>query len=186
MATSPFQKQLPLYLTLFRMVSVPFIVVLMIWQPSGWNWLSAGLFILASLSDWLDGYLARLYNAETDLGRLLDPIADKFLVSTVLILLIPLYRIEALLVVLLLNRDIIINGLRSFAAAQGKIISAGELGKWKTALQMVAIPAILIHDHVGPLSGQWIGYWGLWLSLILSLVSAAQYLVGFLRTTATH
>ncbi len=186
MAASSFQKQLPMYLTLFRMISVPFIVVLMLWQPAGWNWLTAGLFILASLSDWLDGYLARKYKAETDLGRLLDPIADKFLVSTVLILLIPLYRIEAILVVLLLNRDIIINGLRSFAASQGKIISAGELGKWKTAVQMVAIPAILIHESVGPLSGQWIGYWGLWLSLILSLLSAGQYLVGYFKTPATH
>ena len=109
-------------------------------------------------------------------------IADKFLVSTVLILLIPLGRIEALLVVVLLNRDIIINGLRSFAASEGKIISAGSLGKWKTGLQMVAIPAILIYEPVGPLSGQWIGYWGLWASLVLSLISAGQYLWGYLKS----
>ena len=176
------KKQLPLWLTLFRMLSVPFIVALILMAPPLWNWLSAGLFILASLSDWLDGYYARKYKVESNLGRLLDPIADKFLVSTVLILLIPLGRIEALLVVVLLNRDIIINGLRSFAASEGKIISAGSLGKWKTALQMVAIPAILIYDSVGPLSGQWIGYWGLWASLVLSLISAGQYLWGYLKT----
>jgi len=164
------------------MLVVPVIVVLMIWQPDGWNWWTAVIFVLASLSDWLDGYWARKYKAETDTGKLLDPIADKFLVSTVLILLIPLGRIEALLVLLLLNRDIIINGLRSFAASKGKIISAGQMGKWKTAVQMVAIPAILIHENVGPLSGQAIGYWGLWLSLGLSLFSAAQYVVAYSRT----
>jgi CDP-diacylglycerol--glycerol-3-phosphate 3-phosphatidyltransferase len=177
------KKQLPLWLTLFRIVSVPFIVALILLAPPLWNWLSAGLFILASLSDWLDGHYARKYKVESNLGRLLDPIADKFLVSTVLILLIPLGRIEALLVVVLLNRDIIINGLRSFAASEGKIISAGSLGKWKTALQMVAMPAILIYEPVGPLSGQWIGYWGLWASLVLSLISAGQYLWGYLKSS---
>jgi CDP-diacylglycerol--glycerol-3-phosphate 3-phosphatidyltransferase len=183
MAELPYwKKQLPLWLTLFRIVSVPFIVALILIAPPFWNWLSAGLFVLASVSDWLDGYYARKYKVETNLGRLLDPIADKFLVSTVLILLIPLGRIEAVLVVVLLNRDIIINGLRSFAASEGKIISAGSLGKWKTALQMVAIPAILIYEAVGPLSGQWIGYWGLWASLALSLISAGQYLYGYLKS----
>jgi CDP-diacylglycerol--glycerol-3-phosphate 3-phosphatidyltransferase len=178
---SAWQKKLPLWATLFRMFVVPVIVIFMLWQPEGWNWWSAALFILASLSDWLDGYWARKYKAETDTGKLLDPIADKFLVSTVLILLIPMERIEALLVVLLLNRDIIINGLRSFAASKGKIISAGPMGKWKTAVQMVAIPAILIHQNVGPLNGQQIGYWGLWLSLGLSLFSAAQYVFAYAR-----
>jgi CDP-diacylglycerol---glycerol-3-phosphate 3-phosphatidyltransferase len=179
---SPWKKKLPLWTTLFRMFMVPVIVVLMIWKPNGWNWWSAGLFILASLSDWLDGYWARKFNAVTDTGKLLDPMADKFLVSTVLILLIPLERIEAILVVLLLNRDIVINGLRSFAASKGKIISAGQMGKWKTAVQMVAIPAILIHENVGPLPAQEIGYWGLWFSLGLSLFSAAQYIFAYVRT----
>lgn len=186
MVTTPapkaWQKKLPLWATLFRMYMVPVIVVLMLWKPSYWNWISAGLFIVASLTDWLDGYWARKYQAESDTGRLLDPIADKFLVSTVLILLIPLERVEAILVVLLLNRDIIINGLRSFAAAKGKIISAGQMGKWKTGVQMVAIPAILIYENVGPLSGQFIGYWGLWLSLGLSLFSAGQYALAYTRS----
>ncbi len=180
--TTAWQKKLPLWATLFRMYAVPLILGLMLWQPQHWNWMAAGLFILASISDWLDGYWARKYDAESDLGKLLDPIADKFLVSTVLILLIPVGRIEALLAVLLLNRDIIINGLRSFAASQGKIISAGTMGKWKTAVQMVAIPAILIHENVGPLSGHEIGYWGLWISLGLSLFSAGQYIAAYVRT----
>jgi CDP-diacylglycerol--glycerol-3-phosphate 3-phosphatidyltransferase len=164
---------------------VPLIIALMIMQPPYWNWLASVSFVLAAISDWLDGYWARKYKAESDLGKLLDPIADKFLVSSVLILLIPLQRIEALLVVLLLSRDILINGLRSFAAAQGKVIAAGNMGKWKTAIQMVAIPAILIYENVGPLSGQLIGYWGLWASLGLSLYSGFQYLWLFMKASKT-
>lgn len=174
-------KQLPLWATLLRIAAVPFIVVIMLYQTLYWNWIAAGLFIFASITDWLDGYWARKYNAESDIGRLLDPIADKVLVSTVLILLIPLERIEALLVIILLNRDILINGLRSFAAAKGKVISAGQLGKWKTGFQMVAIPALLIHENIGPLSGQFIGYWGLWISVALSLLSAAEYTYGYFK-----
>lgn len=174
-------KKLPLWATLVRIGAVPIIAAVMLLETPFWNWISAGLFIVASITDWLDGYWARKYKAETDIGRLLDPIADKVLVSTVLILLIPLERIEALLVVILLNRDILINGLRSFAATKGKVISAGSLGKWKTGVQMVAIPALLIHENVGPLSGQFIGYWGLWLSVLLSLLSAAEYTYGYFK-----
>ncbi|MCC6138568.1 MAG: CDP-diacylglycerol--glycerol-3-phosphate 3-phosphatidyltransferase [Bdellovibrionaceae bacterium] len=179
--TAGYLKKLPLWATLFRIAAVPFIVLIMLLQAPYWNWISAALFILASISDWLDGYWARKYKAESDLGRLLDPIADKVLVSTVLVFLIPLGRIEALLVVLLLNRDILINGLRSFAASKGKIISAGSLGKWKTGFQMVAIPALLIHENIGPLPTQFIGYWGLWISLILSLLSGAEYVYGYFK-----
>jgi len=179
--TSDWRKNLPLWATLFRMAMVPVIVVLMMMEPPFWNWISAICFILASISDWLDGYWARLYDAESDLGKLLDPIADKFLVSSVLILLIPIGRIEALLVLCLLNRDIIINGLRSFAASKGKIISAGTLGKWKTAVQMVAIPTILVYENIGPIPMGQIGYWGLWLSLGLSLYSGTQYVIGYWR-----
>lgn len=174
-------KKLPLWATFFRIAAVPFIALIMLLEWRYWNWLSAALFILASITDWLDGYWARKYKAESDLGKLLDPIADKILVSTVLILLIPIGRIEGLLVVLLLNRDILINGLRSFAAAKGKIISAGSLGKWKTGVQMVAIPALLIYENIGPLSGQFIGYWGLWISLLLSLLSAAEYVYNYFK-----
>lgn len=180
MATE-WQKQLPLWATLFRMIAVPAIMLLMLIQPNYWNWISAIIFILASISDWLDGYWARKYQAETNLGKLLDPIADKFLVSSVLILLIPLGRIEALLVLLLLNRDILINGLRSFAAAQGKVIGAGSLGKWKTGVQMVAMPLILVYENIWSLPVQEIGYWGLWLSLGLSLISGMQYAVEYMK-----
>jgi CDP-diacylglycerol--glycerol-3-phosphate 3-phosphatidyltransferase len=182
MTTIPhWKKQLPLWATLLRIFAVPLLIIIIIGQAPHWNWWSSVVFILASLSDYLDGYWARKYDAESDLGKLLDPIADKFLVSSVLILLIPLGRIEAILVLLLLNRDILINGLRSFAATKSEIISAGSLGKWKTAVQMVALPAILIYEPVLGLPLGEIGYWGLWLSLGLSLYSGFQYTWAFLQ-----
>jgi CDP-diacylglycerol--glycerol-3-phosphate 3-phosphatidyltransferase len=160
---------------------VPLIIFVVLLQPPFWNWIAAAAFILASISDWLDGYWARKYKAETDIGKLLDPVADKFLVSSVLILLIPLGHIEAILVLLLLNRDILIGGLRSMAAAEGKILAAGPLGKWKTGVQMVAIPALFINDTLGPIAFRWVGYWGLWLSLALSLFSGLQYSYDYFR-----
>lgn len=178
---SPWKKQLPLWTTLLRIFAVPVLMGIILSQIPSWNWWSAGVFIVASISDWLDGYWARKFNAESDLGKLLDPIADKFLVSSVLILLIPLGRIEAVLVLLLLNRDILINGLRSFAASKNQIIAAGSLGKWKTGVQMVALPAILVYEPLLGLPLPQIGYWGLWLSLILSLYSGFQYTWAFLQ-----
>lgn len=180
-AIAPWKKKLPLWTTLLRIFAVPILIVLILAKPHNWNWLSAWVFVVASISDWLDGYWARKFDAESDLGKLLDPIADKFLVSSVLILLIPLGRIESLLVLLLLNRDILINGLRSFAASKQQIISAGSIGKWKTAVQMVALPTILVYEPVFGLPFGEIGYWGLWLSLALSLFSGFQYTWAFLQ-----
>lgn len=161
--------------TWFRILLVPIIIALMMLQPPGWNFWSAGIFLVASFTDWLDGYLARRFNAVSDMGKFLDPVADKVLVSSILILLIPLGRIDALAVILLLNRDILIGGLRSLAASKGKVIAADKMGKWKTAIQMVAIPLILFEGQVAGFSLITIGFWAIWLSVLLSVVSAMQY-----------
>ncbi|MEM7647033.1 MAG: CDP-diacylglycerol--glycerol-3-phosphate 3-phosphatidyltransferase [Pseudomonadota bacterium] len=168
-------------LTLFRMAVVPVIVALMIFRPEGWALLSWFLFVTASITDWLDGYLARKLNSVSTMGKLLDPMADKILVSSVLIMFIPLKQIEALAVLLLINRDIIIGGVRSMAASQGHIIAAGPLGKWKTTVQMIAIPCLFLGFDFDFLPFQTIGYYGLWLSVLLSLISGFQYFMGFSR-----
>ncbi|MCB0378405.1 MAG: CDP-diacylglycerol--glycerol-3-phosphate 3-phosphatidyltransferase [Bdellovibrionales bacterium] len=175
MKTSPW----PMLATLFRIFLVPLIIVLMMAEVSYWNWLCAFLFILASITDWLDGYLARKLNSVSTMGKFLDPVADKILISSVLIMLIPIGRIEAIAVLVLINRDVIIGGLRSIAASKGEVIAAGSLGKWKTAVQMVAIPCLLISEVFLFVPLATIGYWGVWLSLVLSVVSGFQYLVAF-------
>lgn len=171
----------PLIATLFRIAIVPVIVVLMILKPSDWALICCVFFIIASITDWLDGYLARRLNSVSIMGKFLDPIADKILVSSVLIMFIPLGWIEALVAILLINRDVLIGGLRSIAASQGLVIDAGSLGKWKTTIQMIAIPSMFLSDSWIFLPFRDIGYWGLWLSVVLSIVSGFQYFMAFYR-----
>lgn len=175
------KRSLALWATMGRILAVPFIVILLLF-PGAWaGWLAAALFIAASITDYYDGYWARKYNAVSSLGKLLDPMADKLLVSSVLIMLIPTTKISPLMVVILLGRDTVVSGLRSFAAAEGTIISARPTGKWKTALQMVAIPALLINDLFGLPVGV-LGYWLMWITVGLSLISGGEYLMGYFKS----
>lgn len=171
-----------MWLTWSRILVCPFFVVFLSLKASVWGWLSALLFVLASITDWFDGYLARKYNAVSNLGKFMDPIADKILVATVLIMLIPTGRVGPILVILLLTRDILIGGIRSVAAADRLIIDAKPAGKWKTALQMVAIPALLIPGRdLNGLALNEIGLVLLWISVLLSLISGAQYIQLYYR-----
>lgn len=168
--------------TLFRIAIVPVIIVLMMIKPSGWSLICCALFIIASITDWLDGYLARKLNSVSTIGKFLDPMADKVLVSSILIMIIPLGWIEALAVVLLINRDVIIGGIRSIAASQGLVIDASYLGKVKTTFQMIAIPSLFLSESWSFLPFKAIGYYGLWFSVALSLISGFQYFMGYIRT----
>ena len=118
----------PMIATLFRIFIVPVVVVLMMLKPTFWAPICCVLFIIASITDWLDGYLARKLNSVSTMGKFLDPMADKILVSSVLIMFIPLGWIEAIAVLLLINRDMLIGGVRSIAASRGQIIAAGNIG----------------------------------------------------------
>lgn len=158
------------------MAVCPIIVGLMGLEAHIWGWVTALLFIAASITDWFDGYFARKFNATSTMGKFMDPIADKVLVATVLIMLIPSGRVGPLLVLLLLVRDILIGGVRSVAAADRVIIDAKAAGKWKTGMQMIGIPAILIHTPLFGIPIYEIGLLLLWVSVILSLISGYQYM----------
>jgi CDP-diacylglycerol--glycerol-3-phosphate 3-phosphatidyltransferase len=175
------QLKLPMLITSFRMALVPIIVLTLSPQTIIWNLISALLFIVASISDYFDGYYARKYNAVTNLGKFMDPIADKILVTSILVMLIPLDKIDPYMVVVILARDTLIGGLRQVAAADQIIISAQASGKWKTALQMVAIPAVIIGEKSWGVPFDKIGYWVLWVSTILSVTSGFQYVFGYLQ-----
>ncbi len=138
--------------------------------------IAAVIFILASITDYYDGHFARKYNAVSNTGKFMDPVTDKILVTSVLIYLVHLHRVDAFLVILLLIRDTFIGGLRSAAAADQIVIAAKASGKWKTGLQMSAIPAVIIWEFPAgyPQIGQ-LGYFVLWLSVILSLWSGVEY-----------
>ena len=170
------KKKLPMALTWGRMAVCPFFILLMIPSDPIWGWVASALFIIASITDWFDGYLARKYNVISNLGKFMDPIADKILVATVLILLLPSGRVDPIVVILVLARDILIGGIRSVAAADNVIIDAKPTGKWKTALQMGAIPALLINTPLFGLPIAEIGRALLWVSAVLSLISGYQYI----------
>jgi CDP-diacylglycerol---glycerol-3-phosphate 3-phosphatidyltransferase len=180
--TTSWKHNLPMILTYVRVFAAPLIMA--IWM-SGWQYaggVSAFLFVLASLTDWLDGYYARKYKVESNMGRLMDPIADKILVLGALIMLLASNRVDPVMVFLFLARDIFIGGIRSVAAANNLIIGAKPFGKWKTAFQMVAIPMLLVYYPIFGIPIAEIGYYALWVSVGLSLISGAEYTIGYYRS----
>ncbi len=176
------KKELPMWITMSRIALVPLIVA-SLWPNQFWtNILGAGLFLIASISDYYDGYFARKYNAVSTMGKFMDPIADKILVSSILVMLIPSGKADPLMVMIIIARDTFIGGIRSVAAADQIIIAAKPTGKWKTALQMLAIPVAMLDMEVAGFSLDRIGYWALWLSVVLSITSGIEYYIGYLQS----
>ncbi len=169
-------------LTLLRMAFVPLIVGLLFLKDPTWDLVAGILFGIASITDYFDGYIARAYQVETIYGKLMDPLADKFLVVSTLIMLQELHRIHPIVVVLLICREMAITGLRALASAEGVIISASNSAKWKTATQMIAIPLIIVRSGLFGLPLMPIGMGFLYLSLGISLWSAKDYMVDFFRS----
>jgi len=190
-ATEPFDQMTfhttPNYLTLLRVFFVPGVIFCLYQHSFWWDFSAAALFGLASLTDYFDGYLARKYKIETVYGKLMDPLADKFLVICSLIMLQSLGRMSPIVVMLLVCRELAITGLRALASAERVIVSASTGGKWKTATQMIAIPMLMLKDIWGIPFYQ-IGLWLTYFSLALSLWSAQDYVVvffqGLKKTTA--
>ncbi len=180
------KQKLPMQITLSRIVLVPIILYFMWGNQLQGNIIAAILFLMASSSDYFDGYFARKFNAVSNMGKFMDPIADKVLVTSILVMLIPTDRIEPWMAIIILARDNLIGGLRSVAAAESIIIDAKPAGKWKTALQMVAIPAVIIDQNFAGIPFEKIGYYVLWGSTILSVTSGLQYYRGYLKAKGSH
>jgi len=174
---------LPNWLSLSRIAAVPALVLLLALGGGTpvISIISAGLFLLASLTDLVDGYLARRFHLVTNLGRFLDPLADKLLNSAALIMLIPLGRAPAWLVFLIIGREIAVTGLRSIAAAEGIVIGASDLGKRKTLTQNIAIFLLLWHFPFLGLNFHLIGTVLLWVALIFTYWSGGAYFTRFYR-----
>ena len=178
---------LPNVLTYLRIATIPIIVVLLIppmWPES--QGLAFLIFLAASITDYLDGILARRHNLVTPLGKLLDPLADKLLTSAVMIMLIPHGKVPAWLVFIIIGRDITITGLRSIAASQGLIINASRTGKNKMISQTVGLSFLLLAvPTIQPLLDT-VGMIFLWLSVALSYWSARDYCRQFFRQAKRH
>lgn len=182
----------PNLLTLGRIAIIPVICWLIVSGTPLDCVIAAALFGLAAATDWLDGWLARRRNLVSLTGKFLDPLADKLLVMAVLVTLLPLDRVPVWFVIILLAREMSINGLRALAAGEGMIIDAGAGGKWKTAFQLVGLSMLLLHYGYTINFGLFaldirfhqVGFTLLLLSLVFSLSSGAEYFRGFLQHIA--
>jgi len=170
---------LPNTLTFTRLVSIP-IVLICLSFPGRWgSFLAALFFVLASVTDILDGFFARKYGTVTVLGKLLDPLVDKLLVSLTMIMLIPLDRIPVWIVIVIIAREIAMTGLRGIAIGEGIVIQASALGKYKTILQSVALGGLCLHYVYFGINFHVVGMVFLWGALILTLWSGWDYFRGF-------
>lgn len=167
---------LPNKLTVFRVILIPFFLVfLMVPEIPGGKWIAFSIFILASLTDTLDGMIARKYNLITDFGKFMDPLADKLLVCSAMIALIDMDRIPAWIVIIIIAREFIISGFRLIASDNGVVIAASWWGKIKTVVQMIMV-VVLIADLGG-------NVWRIietvliYAALVLTVISLLDYIV---------
>ena len=166
---------LPNSLTLFRIACIPLLVILLFFPHKTTSFLAALVFALASISDLLDGFLARRQHLVTTFGPFLDPLADKLVVSAALVMLIPLGRVPAWMVVVIVGRELAITGLRTVAVTEGKVISADELGKKKMVFQIVAVLGLLLHYDYYGVNFHIVGMFFMWLAVIVTLWSGFNY-----------
>ena len=181
----------PNILTLLRIASIPVIAAILLSPSRSAGFWAAAIFAVASITDWLDGYLARRMGIVTVFGKFLDPIADKLIVMSVLIMILPYGRAPAWMVLIILGREIIITGLRGLASTEGVVIPASNLGKFKTIFQIVAILGLLLHYDYHWFFGMDIRYFFvnmhnvgifyLWIATIITIWSGIDYLVKFNR-----
>ncbi|MEM1347737.1 MAG: CDP-diacylglycerol--glycerol-3-phosphate 3-phosphatidyltransferase, partial [Myxococcota bacterium] len=179
----------PNLLTLFRIALIPVVCGFIYHGTPLSGFVAVLLFWVASITDWLDGYIARSQNLVSVTGKFLDPLADKLLVMATLVTLLPMGRIDAWLVAVLLGREMFITGLRAIASSEGIVIAAGEGGKFKTAFQMTGLLGLLIHyEYVVDygfttltVNFHALGLGLLLVSLVFSISSAVEYVAGFLK-----
>ena len=180
---------IPNRITLSRIFLIPIFIILLTIDLDWGSWtigattlpidhfVAALIFILASGTDWLDGYYARKYNLVTNLGKFLDPMADKLLVTAAYVLLIELGLAPAWLVIIILSREFAVSGLRIVAAGEGLVLAASPLGKWKTTFQLLSIIFLLLHNYPFSYLDFPMGQVLLYIALILTVISGVDYFI---------
>ncbi|WP_411955506.1 CDP-diacylglycerol--glycerol-3-phosphate 3-phosphatidyltransferase [Alkalibacillus sp. S2W] len=177
----------PNKITLSRLFLIPIFIILLV-APLNWGEFDIGayelpiahllagiLFIIASLTDWLDGYYARKYNLVTNLGKFLDPLADKLLVSGALICLVELQMAPAWIVIIIVSREFAVTGLRLVAAGEGIVLAASQMGKLKTTLQIGSAAFLILHHFPFSYLGLPIGSILLYLAALVTVISGVEY-----------
>jgi CDP-diacylglycerol--glycerol-3-phosphate 3-phosphatidyltransferase len=178
------KRHLPNFLTLGRMVLVPPMVVLLFFPGKVPSALAGCLFLLASLTDFFDGFIARRFEVESSFGRFLDPIADKVLVTSALIMLIALGRVEAWIVMLIISREVAVSALRAVTKSWDTTLAPSRVGKLKTVFQFSAIVPLIVHYKyklVIPIDFHLIGTVLIYIALVLTIWSGLDYFFRFYR-----
>jgi CDP-diacylglycerol--glycerol-3-phosphate 3-phosphatidyltransferase len=173
---------LPNVLTLIRIAFIPVLFVLLFFPGKLIAFVAALCFSIASLTDFFDGFLARRRNSVTQIGKILDPLADKLLVTACLIMLIPLRNVQAWVVTIIVCREIAVTGLRGIAAADGLIMPAESMGKKKTAFQIAAIICLLLHYEYFCIDLHRVGMGLLIVAMVLTVWSGCIYFFRFSRS----
>ncbi len=191
-ARQPISTSLPNILTYGRILAVPVLAaVLFFGQSDNARWIAFAIFVTACITDWLDGYLARMWSQQSALGRMLDPIADKLLVGVTLLMLVYIGTIQGWSIwaaIIILSREILVSGLREFLAELNVKIHVTQLAKWKTALQFIALAMLL----AGPAAEVVVpgttdaAVVILWISALLTLVTGYDYLKAGIRHAIEH
>jgi CDP-diacylglycerol--glycerol-3-phosphate 3-phosphatidyltransferase len=170
---------LPNTVTMLRIGIIPVLFFLLQSPGPTGSLVIACIFVIAALTDLLDGYIARKYQIVTTMGKFLDPIADKLVVNTAMILMIPLGRIPAWIVAIIIIRDFTVDGIRTIASSEGVIIGSSRLAKQKTLCQIVAVTALMIHYPFLGADAHLVGIVILYVALFLTLYSGLDYLMKF-------
>lgn len=176
----PMLTSLPNLLTLSRIVIIPLIVALFFMDGDMPRWITLGLYAAACVTDFIDGYLARSMGQISRLGRFLDPVADKLLVASVILMLVATGRISGLVVLpalIILIREILVSGLREHLATISVGVPVSRLAKWKTVIQMFSLGFLIVHD-ASPvwIPSVWIGETGVWIAALLTIITGYDYL----------
>lgn len=170
---------LPNILTIFRIILIPvFVIILLVKIPYG-DFIAAVIFIIAALTDSLDGYLARKWKQVTKLGIILDPLADKMLITAALISLVELSRIPGWIAIVILAREFAVTGLRTVKAEEGIIIPASNMGKLKTISQIIAVLLVISQNIYQPYINIPLGLWAMYLAVFITVWSGIDYFIKF-------
>jgi CDP-diacylglycerol--glycerol-3-phosphate 3-phosphatidyltransferase len=172
---------LPNGVTIIRVVAIPIILFLLFYPGRIYQLITALLFLSAAVTDTFDGYLARRRGVVTTLGKFLDPLADKLLIVTALIALIPAREVPVWMVILIVGREIAVTGLRGIAVSQGIVISASVMGKYKTVLEVVSIFFLILDGGYLSIDFELVGMVFLWIALGVAVFSGIDYFKKFIK-----
>lgn len=183
---------IPIVLTWARVIAIPLLVAIYYAPFDNYammrDILATVLFVVAAVTDWFDGYLARKWNQTSSFGAFLDPVADKLLVAACLIVLVHDQRVHGLIALIIIGREITISALREWMASIGArtAVAVNQLGKWKTAVQMVALPMLLFNGVLFGINTRWVGTWLIYIAAALTVISMVVYLKAAYPTLREH